>query len=153
MVAVVCCRDFISVPSHTVRSISTHTACTLDWNPKDVNRGDRPLWPLWIWDVSTEMGWVMLMQACWLWPVLSDHCLPSPAPPLARLILCLLRLILTQGWEKNESRMLVRIYSSQHLSITSSPVFSLWYHPKEIMQSILVYSHNIRFLLSLQYIL
>lgn len=95
----------------------THMAWTLDWHPEDVNSKDGPLQQRWIWDVNTKLRWVIL------WPALSDHCLPSRSLPPSRLILCLLGPSLTQRWEKNESCVFVRICSSQHLSITSSPMF------------------------------
>lgn len=87
---------------------------TLDQHPDDVSCADGTVRQRWIWVVTSKLQWVMP------WPLLSDHCLPSAARPPLRLYLCLLRPSLTQGWEKNESCMLVCICSSQHLSITSS---------------------------------
>lgn len=61
----------------------------------------------------------MLLRACW--SCLTTVCFP-PLPP-ARFILCLLRTVLTQRWEKNESCVLVCMYSPTW-SITSPPLSS-----------------------------
>lgn len=80
--------------------------------------------PVWQWEDQRHQYRVMGCKAPAGLLVLSDHCLLFPALPPARFTLCLLRTFLTQRWEKNESCVLVCMYSPTW-SITSPPLSSL----------------------------